>query len=1019
MGLFDPTTDTPFQIKIEGEQIKLEFARGVPTTSQGTITWNIPPPAHGCQTTEGGIGAYCGIVILLSTEPLSAENRPQDGARYFSDPTADPDLHTGDKIGNALVIGSFYEAEKKANNQPLTTSFIVSNLKPNIAYFVAGYAVDCTYHYHGDGIRAYSSEFGKKDEPGTNAYQTIRVSEPGECTLPSDSTGLLDGAMYAFDLFINGDVHNIKINGTYAPTYGELITEINKSLKTFGDDVIISPEPPNSNTIFWDTTESKLYLFDGTTFTIIDTIVENKAPADVQIGDYWYDTANNILRRWNIPNPSGWNVVDIINYGAVDPENLSCDDYWFNGTQGYRWCDTTWCERPTYVSAVDPLAGPVILCCSYWYDTVNLTLYKRNEANDTWEEVSAIYWDFAPDNLPDLTYWFNLTDNTLYQMIAGSWSIQTVTIQETPPFAVDGKLWYQESTETLYRYDIGTTQWVIQSVLVWADDPSDVESCELWWNSTNELLYTWDSVHAQWDEVSFIQSDTDPTLPPSNVEVDTLWYDTANSLLYSWDGSNWIIVKFANNPTDPLIVSIGNARTTEGKWYIYGVPNVNVWNEIDPIEFDSDPNFYPTGTYWFDTLNNRLYVRNGLLWVNVIFTTTNPSPQRNTKWYDSSNDVLYQWIDSQWTEIDPEVYIEFDQQCNLVFKTLKKGSSARVTILNPNFNGKPASYGSGYADDESVNTAFPTTTCGYYGGKPLPDTGVSRQGFLFNNIIPAPQIQPCVMGTDGVSGTPSYAEIGIGDDGTPDEKRELARSIREQLGYPSVEVELTTQQLNTAIELAIEMLRQKSSAAYKKKFFFMDIKPRQQHYILTNKAAGFDKIVNVMGAYRFTSAFLSTAGGSGVYGQVVLQHLYNMGTFDLVSYHLVSQYIEQLEHLFATRLTFVFDEHERKLSFFDSFIYPERVILDATTEKTVQEILVDRMTKPWVEKWALAESMYMLAQIRGKYSSLPGAGGGISLNASDLYQQATDLKNTLLQEIDDFIASDPESLGIGATFIIG
>jgi hypothetical protein len=77
------------------------------------------------------------------------------------------------------------------------------------------------------------------------------------------------------------------------------------------------------------------------------------------------------------------------------------------------------------------------------------------------------------------------------------------------------------------------------------------------------------------------------------------------------------------------------------------------------------------------------------------------------------------------------------------------------------------------------------------------------------------------------------------------------------------------------------------------------------------------------------------------------------------------------------------------------------------------------MTKPWVEKWALAESMYMLAQIRGKYSSLPGAGGGISLNASDLYQQAMDLKNTLLQEIDDFIANDPESLGIGSTFIIG
>jgi hypothetical protein len=174
-----------------------------------------------------------------------------------------------------------------------------------------------------------------------------------------------------------------------------------------------------------------------------------------------------------------------------------------------------------------------------------------------------------------------------------------------------------------------------------------------------------------------------------------------------------------------------------------------------------------------------------------------------------------------------------------------------------------------------------------------------------------------------------------------------------------------------------------------------------------------------MAAYRFTSAFLSTAHGAGVYGQVVLQHLYNMGTYDLSSFHLISQYVEQLEHLFATRLTYHWDEPTRKLDFFDAFVRYERVLLDTVIDRSEQELFVDRYSKTWIERYALAESMLMLAQIRGKYASLPGAGGGISLNASELITQAEGIKAELNQQLDDFIAQDPEDIGIESTFIIG
>jgi hypothetical protein len=188
---------------------------------------------------------------------------------------------------------------------------------------------------------------------------------------------------------------------------------------------------------------------------------------------------------------------------------------------------------------------------------------------------------------------------------------------------------------------------------------------------------------------------------------------------------------------------------------------------------------------------------------------------------------------------------------------------------------------------------------------------------------------------------------------------------------------------------------------------------------MTNKVIGYNRIVSVTAAYRFTSAFLSSAHGAGAYGQIVLQHLYNMGTYDLTSFFLVSQYVEQLEHLFATRLTFSFHENERLLSFYTAFTRTERVLLDCMVERSEQDILRDRISKIWVERYALAEAMMMLSQIRGKFATLPGAGGGVSLNAAELVTLAQSYREDLLMQLEDFTADQPEEVGMHSSFILG
>lgn len=199
----------------------------------------------------------------------------------------------------------------------------------------------------------------------------------------------------------------------------------------------------------------------------------------------------------------------------------------------------------------------------------------------------------------------------------------------------------------------------------------------------------------------------------------------------------------------------------------------------------------------------------------------------------------------------------------------------------------------------------------------------------------------------------------------------------------------------------------------------MDCQPRQNKYILTNKQVGYNKIVSVNAVHRMTSAFLANSAGGGPYGQIVLQHLYNMGTYDLTSYHLVAQYIEQMEMLFATRITFTWDESSRVLHMYNTFLYNERVLLETTIERTEQEILKDRWAKNWIREWGLSEAMLMLSNIRGKYGSLPGAGGGVTLNASELRDRAEKIQDKLLQEIDDYIVQNPEDLGYETQFVIG
>jgi len=129
MGTFDSFADSPFQIRTEGQEITIIFARTGETT--GRISWNIPPPALGCNADQQ---AYNGIVVTIDSTGTAVSKQPVDKTVYTADPTGNEDLHAGHKIGTSLVVGAFYEDK-------VTTFLDITGLTSDQVVYASGFAV--------------------------------------------------------------------------------------------------------------------------------------------------------------------------------------------------------------------------------------------------------------------------------------------------------------------------------------------------------------------------------------------------------------------------------------------------------------------------------------------------------------------------------------------------------------------------------------------------------------------------------------------------------------------------------------------------------------------------------------------------------------------------------------------------------------------------------------------------------------------------------------------------------------
>ena len=976
MGKFDTFADSPNAIKNEGQEISLKFEKTGPDT--GRLSWNIPPPSQGCSSQNQ---AYCGIVLTYDNTQTNISKTPTDGVIYIDDNTLDKDLHAGDTIGSSIVIASINDKE--------TLFLDIEGLSEDKQHFFSGFATDKQFRYHTPGVHSYSVDLSSRNATdSTNGCQSINVSDVK--ISPTDLTNLITTDTFIFDIAydIEGldanlivysetdncdcisvlptsiEYHNISINGSSATTYQNLLDSINLELKKL-DNPFNAPTPPNTLGYYWDT--EKLYQWDGYKHVEQTIIFENSDPTINSIGDLWYNGTN--IFTWD---GSTWVISTYID-SIRNPNELGCSDYWYNGTNIYSHDGNIWCATQQYTQNLDPSLPTVLDCGSFWYDSNNLIVRKLDDSN-TWNTIDVLYWDTDPNNLTIGTLWYNINTNQLKIWNGISFDNLIVVTSETAPIIpIANQYWYDPINQVISEYNSLLSLWVEIPTIIDINDPSSRESCDIWWNSSTNIFSIWDITTLSWVNVPLIESPIDPISKPI-IEKDSIWI---NGQTYSiWDGMCWVTISAISWPTDPTIRTLNELWFDGSQWYQWNNTN---WVIHDAIESLTAPTSaaLPLNTLWFNPTTNILQFWNGISWVQIAYSNTSLTPTNGTLWLNTSTSELFEWFKNKWNISKPKIV-------------------ATLTDLGFKFCSSTTGHDSNIAINQETDTLFPTL-----------------------DISSLTQYGSSNLGTDGVSSDPLYAQLGVGTDGDEAPRRELIDAIRHQLGYPQVQVEISKQQFDYCIDGALEELRKRTSIAYTRGYFFLDLVEGKQRYAMTHTGNGFNKIVNIEGIFRNAYSGFGGNSGNSVFDYANTQYLYgNQGGYDLVSHHLFASFAEELETLSASKILFQFNSQTRDLDIFQRTFGRERVLIDCITQRTEQDMITDYVLKPWIESYAMAMAMIILSQIRGKYATLPGA-NGVQLNSQDLYVQAQDMITSLIQEIDDYIVESPVDYGIGAIIQMG
>tara|TARA_Y100001937_G_scaffold50714_1_gene70647 strand:+ start:282 stop:1031 length:750 start_codon:yes stop_codon:yes gene_type:complete len=235
--------------------------------------------------------------------------------------------------------------------------------------------------------------------------------------------------------------------------------------------------------------------------------------------------------------------------------------------------------------------------------------------------------------------------------------------------------------------------------------------------------------------------------------------------------------------------------------------------------------------------------------------------------------------------------------------------------------------------------------------------------------------------------------------------------IRNILGDGMVDVELDPKHYETALDLAVDRFRQRSSNANEEATLFLSLLQDINEYTLPNE------VIEVREIFRRALGSDQQSGIDVDPFEIAYTNLYFLQAGrigGLTTWEAFSQYQETVGRLFGNKLNFTWDTVTKKITIVRRPRNTETVLLQVYMKRTDETLLDDPYAKPWLRDYALAQCKMMLGEARSKFGQLPGAQGGVTLNGADLKAEAQATLDRLEDEIQKYSdGGDP------ITFLIG
>jgi len=242
-------------------------------------------------------------------------------------------------------------------------------------------------------------------------------------------------------------------------------------------------------------------------------------------------------------------------------------------------------------------------------------------------------------------------------------------------------------------------------------------------------------------------------------------------------------------------------------------------------------------------------------------------------------------------------------------------------------------------------------------------------------------------------------------------RNDVIKEVRLLLGDGMVDIELDPDHYDLAVDVALSKIRQRSENAVEEDFYAMELKKDVDEYTLPAEIVEVKKIHHrsfghgISGGVDMDPFELAYANSYFFLNN----HIGGLATFEAFA-----QYRESLNKVAATDIQYIWNPTTNNIKLLRRMRDDELGLMHVHLERPEEQLLVDPYLKSWMRDYTLAYCKKMLGEARSKFSSLPGAQGGVSLNGAEMKNEADVLIDKLEQDLSTYIdGSSPLGFVIG------